>query len=497
MGEVAFTILREAHDALAADLVDACGGQVVRWQGDGLVAAFSSAGQALEYASLLQPSVDRLGDGEASLDLRVGIGLGDVLNETTGDLDGPAFVDAARLCDAAEPRQVLCTDIVSRASRAYTSEDFGPTVAMTLKGLGAVEVREFLRRATPTAASGLTICVLGPLRADRAGRSLEIGGPKEQRVLSVLAAGVRQRGRHRRARRGAVAGGSAPNRGAERPGVRRAVAQVARAGARPRRTTARDRERRTGIPPCSGHWTRSTRPVSSTSRRRHASSWGQGMRCARAVRSTRRSRCGVDLRSPITSTPIAARTKPVDSKRFVSWHWRTARPRGSRWGKLPSSCPSSRRSSPSTRGGSGCGPTSCSRSTAQDDRPTRSGPTSAPRTALVDELGVEPGHELRHLEAAILEHDPALLTTSPVAGPPSRRLPAALDAGGAALVGREPNSDSSARHGTVRSRAWRVPRGGRSRRGRQDQAGRGTRGRGVRRRRDDPPRALRRRRPRP
>src|SRR5262245_66202569 len=60
LGEVDFTILREAHDAVAADLVEACGGEVVRWQGDGLVVAFSSAGQALEYASPLQPLNDRL-----------------------------------------------------------------------------------------------------------------------------------------------------------------------------------------------------------------------------------------------------------------------------------------------------------------------------------------------------------------------------------------------------------------------------------------------------
>ena len=253
MGEVDFTTLREAHDALAADLVEACGGQVVRWQGDGLVAAFSSAGQALEYASLLQPSVDRLGDGEARLDLRVGIGLGDVFNETTGDLDGPAFVDAARLCDAAEPRQVLCTDLVSRASRDYTSEDFGPTVAMTLKGLGAVEVREFLRRATPTAASGLTVGVLGPLRADRADRSAR--DRRSEGAAGALGAGrgVRQRRQRRRARRGAVAGGPAPNRRAERPGVRRAAAQVARAGAQPRRTARVIVSCGPRIPPRSGH----------------------------------------------------------------------------------------------------------------------------------------------------------------------------------------------------------------------------------------------------
>src|SRR5262245_61843088 len=189
MGEVDFTALREAHDAIAADLVEACGGEVVRWQGDGLVVAFSSAGQALEYASMLQPSVDQLGNPQARLDLRIGIGLGDVLNETTGDYDGPAFVDAARLCDAAEPRQVLCTDLVSRASRAYTSTDFGPPVEMTLKGLGAVEVREFLRRTSRTVASGLTVSVLGSLRAERAGRALDLGGPKERRLLAVLAAG--------------------------------------------------------------------------------------------------------------------------------------------------------------------------------------------------------------------------------------------------------------------------------------------------------------------
>jgi eukaryotic-like serine/threonine-protein kinase len=50
------------------------------------------------------------------------------------------------------------------------------------------------------------------------------------------------------------------------------------------------------------------------------------------------------------------------------------------------------------------------------------------RRALIDELGIEPGAELRALEQAILEHDPAL------DGP--RPAPAAR-AGGATLVGRE------------------------------------------------------------
>jgi DNA-binding SARP family transcriptional activator len=39
------------------------------------------------------------------------------------------------------------------------------------------------------------------------------------------------------------------------------------------------------------------------------------------------------------------------------------------------------------------------------------------RAALLDELGVEPGRELRQLEAAILVHDPALIGSPPTPGP--------------------------------------------------------------------------------
>src|SRR5262249_34027908 len=117
MGEVAFTSLREAHDALAADLVEACGGRVVRFTGDGLLTAFGSASQALEYASMLLPGVERLGDDEGRIVVRAGIALGDAI-DVAGDLDGPALVEASRLCDAAAPGEVLCTELVRGASRA-------------------------------------------------------------------------------------------------------------------------------------------------------------------------------------------------------------------------------------------------------------------------------------------------------------------------------------------------------------------------------------------
>ena len=59
------------------------------------------------------------------------------------------------------------------------------------------------------------------------------------------------------------------------------------------------------------------------------------------------------------------------------------------------------------------------------------------RRLLVDELGVEPGPELRRLEAAVLAQDPSLdlLSPAPVSAPGA--LPGALTEVGPAFVGRE------------------------------------------------------------
>jgi DNA-binding SARP family transcriptional activator/class 3 adenylate cyclase/WD40 repeat protein len=436
LGEVAFTTLREAHDALAADLVEACSGQVVRWQGDGLVVAFSSAGQALEYASLLQPSMDRLAESDASFELRVGIGLGDVLNETTGDFDGPAFVDAARLCDAAEPRQVLCTDIVSRASRAYTADDFGPAVEMELKGLGAVEVREFLRRGTPTATSGLTVAVLGSLRAERGGRELDIGGPKERRVLSVLAAAS-----------GNAVGvdeliealwASDPPRTAERS-VQAYVARLRKVlepsrnrGAPPRVIVNDGRGYRLAL---SRDALDSTRFEHLTTTAHEQLAAGHALRARGALDEALSLWRGSPFADHFDAERCASEARRLEEIRRLALEDRTTarlslgeaaelvpeletlvteHPLQERlWANLMIALYRSGRQSDALR-------------TFQ-----------RARTALVDELGVEPGHELRRLEAAILEHDPALLTDSPAGGAPSRRLPAVLDPGGTALVGRD------------------------------------------------------------
>src|SRR5215211_2281245 len=57
------------------------------------------------------------------------------------------------------------------------------------------------------------------------------------------------------------------------------------------------------------------------------------------------------------------------------------------------------------------------------------------RSVLVEELGIDPGAELRRLHAAILAQDPGLDLPAPVGAGPARELPQAL-ADGPAFVGR-------------------------------------------------------------
>ena len=110
---------------------------------------------------------------------------------------------------------------------------------------------------------------------------------------------------------------------------------------------------------------------------------------------------------------------------------RGGRPRGRAATRRSSASCSS--SSPRTRRASGWPGSSCSRCTAAAARPRRSRPTGEARRVLVDEIGVEPGPELRRLQEAILRQD-ASLEPEPVAA----ELPRELDAAAAPpLDGRD------------------------------------------------------------
>ncbi len=59
------------------------------------------------------------------------------------------------------------------------------------------------------------------------------------------------------------------------------------------------------------------------------------------------------------------------------------------------------------------------------------------RERLVDELGIEPGEELRALQAAILNQDPSLVVSAPITGAGTARDVGVLPRRGAPVIGRE------------------------------------------------------------
>ena len=97
----------------------------------------------------------------------------------------------------------------------------------------------------------------------------------------------------------------------------------------------------------------------------------------------------------------------------------------SRSAATPSSSPSSRRSSRRTRSASGRARSSCSRSTARAGRPTRSPRTAARARRSSTSSGIDPGPELRELEAAILRQDESLAARGDAARAAADAVPAA------------------------------------------------------------------------
>jgi class 3 adenylate cyclase len=138
----------ERADAHARDLESRIGavvgdhhGQVVKGLGDGVLAVFDSAVDAVgaavdiqQQAELAERGSDDTGDPDDAVRLRVGLSVGDVSFEG-GDVLGTPVVEASRLCGSAQPGQILAADLVRALSRGRGSFVFEPMGELTLKGL--------------------------------------------------------------------------------------------------------------------------------------------------------------------------------------------------------------------------------------------------------------------------------------------------------------------------------------------------------------------------
>lgn len=181
VGDARWRSLREMHDDLTRAEVERHHGRAVKSTGDGFLAAFPEAPDAVRAASAIIEQVRRLG-----LELRAGAHSGpvDVLDD--GDLAGTTVNTAARVAALASAGEVLVTDAVR--GRLAASAPLRPWGVAELKGLpgaftlhavdGEVEdlpAVEPERRLAPELLVSTRLLVgtarrvLGPIQARRVG----------------------------------------------------------------------------------------------------------------------------------------------------------------------------------------------------------------------------------------------------------------------------------------------------------------------------------------
>jgi class 3 adenylate cyclase len=122
-----------AHRRLLTDAVAVHGGHEVKWLGDGLMVAFSSAADAVGCAIEMQQASCRPVEGENLL-IRVGLNAGEALRDVD-DYFGTPVVVARRLCDRAEGGQILCTETVAGLLAGRMVFTFSQLGKLALKGV--------------------------------------------------------------------------------------------------------------------------------------------------------------------------------------------------------------------------------------------------------------------------------------------------------------------------------------------------------------------------
>jgi class 3 adenylate cyclase len=135
--------LLHVHNALTRNALKAHQGREVKHTGDGIMASFASAPDAIECAIAIQKAFSAYNQehSETPLYVRIGLSAGEPI-EDHGDLFGRAVQLAARLCAHAEPGRILVDQVVldQWQGKGLPLSDLGE---VTLKGFDqAVRVYE-------------------------------------------------------------------------------------------------------------------------------------------------------------------------------------------------------------------------------------------------------------------------------------------------------------------------------------------------------------------
>lgn len=144
LGETPFDELRRVHFSILRDAIDHHGGEEIKTLGDGMLAVFGSAADAVNCAVAMQQGVDRRipqgaapllrGPPDPRVAIRIGLALGDVTFEEN-DVFGIPVVEAARLVTAARGGQILVTALVRAVGGGRSGASFTDLGPLSLKGL--------------------------------------------------------------------------------------------------------------------------------------------------------------------------------------------------------------------------------------------------------------------------------------------------------------------------------------------------------------------------
>jgi class 3 adenylate cyclase len=124
LGDTRAQEVLRAHNTIVRDALKACSGSEIKHTGDGIMASFPSASRALECAVAIQQAVAALAD--TPLRVRIGLNAGEPVAEEQ-DLFGTAVQLARRVCDHADPGQILVSDVVRQLAmgKGFLFSDHG------------------------------------------------------------------------------------------------------------------------------------------------------------------------------------------------------------------------------------------------------------------------------------------------------------------------------------------------------------------------------------
>jgi class 3 adenylate cyclase/tetratricopeptide (TPR) repeat protein len=176
LGDTRADELRRHHDDLLARAVADHGGEVLRWTGDGIKAAFSSASDAVAAAVAVQRAVVTHNADPAAVapfQVRIGLAAGEITVDA-GDHHGMAVIEAARLEAIARPGEILATDVVRVLGQRRAQVVFEEVGERTLKGLDRPVVVHRVIDAATVAAPSLPRVLSSDRRFPLVGRDEEL-----------------------------------------------------------------------------------------------------------------------------------------------------------------------------------------------------------------------------------------------------------------------------------------------------------------------------------